>query len=219
MPIEWNQHSYDNVVIEKITEIKEPPPKSLSIPSKLKQFSVFLTRDFLSKLGNKQYLLINLLEAPLLAFTLAFIIRYIADPESGIYKFSLNEKYSCIYLYEYHRCTFYGLTVSAEEIYRDRKILKREAFLNLSRGSYLFSKVTILFFLSAIQTLSFVIIGNLILGIKGMYFEYWYVLFAVSCFANMLGLNISSGFNSCSYHIYTYSHFTYPSNDLKWSNF
>jgi hypothetical protein len=50
--------------------------------------------------------------------------------------------------------------------------------------------------LSAFQTLTFVLIGNLILSIKGMYLSYWLVLFSVSCFANVLGLNISSAFNS-----------------------
>ena len=91
---------------------------------------------------------------------------------------------------------FIGLTVSAEEIIRDRKILKRESFLNLSKGSYLTSKILILFFISAIQTLSFVLIGNYILEIKGMYLDFWMVLFSTSCFANMLGLNISASFNS-----------------------
>ncbi len=91
---------------------------------------------------------------------------------------------------------FVGLTVSAEEIFKDRKILKRESFLNLSRTSYLWSKIAILFSLSAIQTLMFVLLGNTILGINGMYFDYWLMLFSVSCFANMLGLNISASFNS-----------------------
>src|SRR5690606_23169385 len=91
---------------------------------------------------------------------------------------------------------FIGLTVSAEEIIRDRKIRKRESFLNLSKGSYLWSKIMIMFSLSAIQTLSFIIVGNLVLGIKGMFIDYWLVLFTVSCFANTLGLNISSAFNS-----------------------
>ena len=91
---------------------------------------------------------------------------------------------------------FIGLTVSAEEIIRDRKILKRESFLNLSRGSYLFSKIFILFSISAVQTLTFVLIGNYILEIKDMYFDYWLVLFTTSCCANILGLNISSAFNS-----------------------
>ncbi|MCK4991430.1 MAG: ABC transporter permease, partial [Bacteroidales bacterium] len=91
---------------------------------------------------------------------------------------------------------FIGLSVSAEEIFRDRKILKREAFLNLSRSSYLFSKIAILFAISAIQTLCFVLIGNSFLGIKGLYLEYWALLLSVSFFANILGLNISSAFNS-----------------------
>jgi ABC transport system ATP-binding/permease protein len=91
---------------------------------------------------------------------------------------------------------FLGLTVSAEEIFRDRKILKREAFLNLSRTSYLFSKVSILFAISAIQTLSFVLIANTILGLKDMYFSYWLALFSTAAFANMLGLNVSASFNS-----------------------
>jgi hypothetical protein len=91
---------------------------------------------------------------------------------------------------------FMGLTVSAEEIIRDRKILKRESFLNLSWNSYLLSKIGILFLLSAIQTFLFVMIGNLILEVNGMTFSFWLVLFTVSCCANVLGLNISSAFNS-----------------------
>jgi hypothetical protein len=91
---------------------------------------------------------------------------------------------------------FMGLTVAAEEIIRDQKIRKREKFLNLSNGSYLFSKIGIMFIVSAIQTISFVLVGNTILEIQGMYFDYWLILFSTSCFANMLGLNISSAFNS-----------------------
>ncbi|HCW05764.1 MAG TPA: ABC transporter, partial [Cytophagales bacterium] len=91
---------------------------------------------------------------------------------------------------------FMGLTVSAEEIIRDRKILKRESFLNLSWNSYLFSKLNILFLLSAIQTLTFVVVGNLILEVHGITFSMWLVLFTTACFANVLGLNISSAFNS-----------------------
>jgi len=86
--------------------------------------------------------------------------------------------------------------VSAEEIIRDRKILKREKFLNLSRSSYLLSKIKVQFLISAIQTFSFIIIGNTIFGIKDMLFDYWLILFSVSCFSNLVGLNISSAFDS-----------------------
>jgi ABC-type transport system involved in multi-copper enzyme maturation permease subunit len=91
---------------------------------------------------------------------------------------------------------FLGLMVSAEEIVKDRKILKREKFLNLSRSSYLVSKIIILFTISAIQSFLFVMIANSILGIKGMYFMYWFAMFSTAACANMLGLNISATFNS-----------------------
>jgi hypothetical protein len=88
---------------------------------------------------------------------------------------------------------FIGLTVSAEEIFRDRKILEREKFLDLSRLSYLVSKINFLFALSAIQSLSFIIVANLILDVKGMLIQQWIILFSTACFGNMLGLNISAG--------------------------
>jgi hypothetical protein len=53
-----------------------------------------------------------------------------------------------------------------------------------------------MFAISAIQTFTFIIIGNSILGIDGMNMAYWLVLFSTACFANMLGLNISASFNS-----------------------
>ena len=63
---------------------------------------------------------------------------------------------------------FMGLTVSAEEIIKDRQLLKRESFLNLSRFSYINSKVAILFLISAIQTFTFIVIGNVNNMIKGL---------------------------------------------------
>ncbi|NJM14453.1 MAG: hypothetical protein HC896_02890 [Bacteroidales bacterium] len=50
--------------------------------------------------------------------------------------------------------------------------------------------------MAIIQTLSFVLIGNQILEIKGMWLRYFAILFTAACWANLIGLNISSGFNS-----------------------
>jgi len=59
--------------------------------------------------------------------------------------------------------------------------------------SYMISKINFLFTLSAIQSLSFVVVGNLILGVRGMLLQQWIILFSTACFGNMLGLNISAG--------------------------
>jgi len=133
---------------------------------------------------------------PILAFILAYVTRYIANPKSDIYIFKDNENIPIFIFMSIIVALFVGLTLSAEEIFRDQKILKRESFLNLSRLSYLFSKTLILLSLSAIQTILFVLIANSILGIKDMYFTYWLVLFSTAVFANLLGLNISATFNS-----------------------
>jgi hypothetical protein len=56
--------------------------------------------------------------------------------------------------------------------------------------------VCVLFGFSGIQTLTFTLIGNWVTEVEGLTFMYWMVLFSCSCFANLLGLNISSTFNS-----------------------
>jgi len=195
-PPKWEEYFKTNFEKEKVIIVSEAPPKSLNIPNWFKQLKIYSVRDYLSKISNKQYILLNLLESPLLAFIVAYIIRYIADPTSNIYIFRENENIPIYIFMSLIVALFLGLMVSGEEIFRDRKILKREAFLNLSKSSYLVSKICILFALSAIQTLAFVLIGNTILGIKDMYLSYWFALFTTAAFANMLGLNISASFNS-----------------------
>lgn len=194
-PAEWNNLFLQHFNLKRIEDINIIPPKSFQIPDKFKQLGIFIKRDILSKVSNLQYMLISLLEAPLMALFLTVIIRYLPDNKI-IYILRENENIPPYIFMSIVIALFVGLSVSAEEIFRDRKILKRERFLNLSRSSYLLSKIVILFSLSAVQMFIYVLVGNTILGIKGLTFEYWAVLFAVSCFANVLGLNISSSFNS-----------------------
>lgn len=195
-PDKWEENYQNNFFPEEIEPVKEDPPKTLNIPNWFSQFKIFGIRDFLSKIGNSQYVALNLLEAPVLAFILSYIIRYIEDPNSKIYIFRENENISIYIFMALIVALFLGFMVSAEEIFKDRKILKREKFLNLSRSSYLLSKIGILFIISAIQAFLFVLIGNGILGLKGMNLYYWLALFSTAAFANMLGLNISATFNS-----------------------
>lgn len=194
-PEQWYAHFQQKIKIEPIEETDIAPHKSLDIPNKIKQLAIFTVRDFKAKLSNKQYLIINLLEAPVLAILLAFIVRYMPE-DTSTYHFKDNLNIPVFFFMSVIVSLFMGLTVSAEEIIKDRKILKRESFLNLSRLSYLISKLLILFGISAFQTMTYIFIGGVILGIKGMFFPFWIVLFSVSCMANVLGLNVSSAFKS-----------------------
>ncbi|MCU0408090.1 MAG: ATP-binding cassette domain-containing protein, partial [Bacteroidales bacterium] len=169
---------------------REVPESNFRIPGKLDQIRTFIERNLMRKFSDHQYMMINLLEAPLLAFILGYISKY---SMSGVYTFGDNKNYPVFIFMSIIVALFLGLTVSAEEIFRDRKILEREKFLNLSRLSYLLSKINFLFTLSAIQTLSFVVVANAILEVRGIPLGQWLVLFTTACFGNMLGLNISAG--------------------------
>lgn len=173
---------------------REPlPDNKYSIPGLAKQSAIFFMRDLLSRIADRQYMLVTLLGAPLLAILLAFFTRDVSGPA---YSFLENENLPAYMFMCVITAFFMGLILSAEEIVKDRKILKRESFLNLSWFSYINSKVMMMFIISALQTITFVIAGNLILGIKGMTLAYWIVLFSSSCLANLIGLNISSAFSS-----------------------
>jgi ABC transport system ATP-binding/permease protein len=195
-PSEWANAFSSNQPFAAVPEIKDPPHKNLERPTLFRQFIIYLSRDFKSKIANRQYLLLTLLEAPVLGFILSFIIRYIPDPNSEQYLFFENENIPIYIFMSLIVALFLGLTISAEEIFRDRKILKREHFLSLSRNSYLVSKVVILICISAIQVLLFLAIANPILELKGLFINYFLALFATAFCANMLGLNISASFNS-----------------------
>lgn len=193
-PAEWARRfsAFNKNTGQQPKEKLPLPPNSYSIPGKFTQTVVFFSRDILSKLVDRQYLVISLIGPPLLAILLAYFTKTPAEN----YTFYENENIPAYLFMCVITSMFFGLMGSSEEIVSDRKILKRESFLNLSWFSYLNSKVAIMFILSAVQTISFVIAGNLILEIRGMTLSFWLVLFTTSCFANMLGLNLSSAFRS-----------------------
>lgn len=191
-PVEW-YHRYRQKMEPSLSgrpEMKPLPASNFRIPEWLKQVKTFVKRNLVRKYADKQYMVINLIEPPLLAFILAYVSKYMDD---GIYLFSDNKSYPVFLFMSVVVALFLGLTVSAEEIFRDRKILEREKYLNISRSSYLLSKVTFLFGLSAVQTFMYVILSHWILQVEGMIWSHWLILFTTSCFGNMVGLNISAG--------------------------
>ena len=196
-PVDWSNLYKDERKEEKLERGTSIPEINFKTPNKFKQFIVFTKRDVLSKVADTQYLLITLLEAPILAFFLAFLIRYFDESATNPHYTLYDNSNLPVYIFmSVIVAIFMGLTVSAEEIIKDRKILKREAFLNLNWNSYLMSKVFVQFAISAIQAFTFVLVGNGITEVRGMMFQYWLVLFSCWAGANMLGLVISDSFKA-----------------------
>ena len=199
-PEKWYSHYIDKIVSGVVLKPEKIPVPSIKflVPGALQQFLIFFRRNLLSKLADRQFMSIALLVAPLLALILGFFSKYVSGFESDphLYLFSQNENLPAYLFMSVIVALFLGLIIAAEEIHRDRKIQERESFLNLSRTSYLLSKVSLLFILSGIQMLLFVVIGNLIMEVKGLSFSYWLILFSTACFANVSGLVISDGLKS-----------------------
>ena len=174
------------------------PRNNFKIPEKLEQFRIFLKRNVHAKLANTQYILISLLEAPLLGLILGYFSKFVKGTanDPGVYIFAENKNIPSFFFMSVIVALFIGLIVSAEEIIKDRKVLKREAFLNLSRGSYLNAKIATLFVLSAIQMFLYIFVAGQVLEINSMLFENWLILFSLAFSANLLGLNISTVMNS-----------------------
>lgn len=194
-PKKWYQYFKEKISPSPVHEEAEAPGSTFKIPNLIRQFIIFIQRDVLSKVADRQYLLVNLLEAPVLALILAYVIRFNNSSDGG-YIFRYNDNVPAYFLMSIIVALFIGLSVSAEEIIKDRKLRERERFLNLSENSYLLAKVTLLFTISAFQMISFVLIGGFILEIKEMTFHFWLILFSCAALANVIGLNLSSAFKS-----------------------
>lgn len=195
---QWYQYFKQRIKVPRVQHITEDLPVEQKIPNWIQQLKVFIERDILSKLSNTQYLAINLLAAPLLAFFIGFMVKYynVLGHENPRYTFYENQNIPVYFFMSVVVALFFGLIMSAEEIFRDKKIRKREQYLRLSNSSYLISKVFVMFVISAIQTIAFVVVGNVVLEIPFTELRYWLIMFSCSCFANMVGLNISASFNS-----------------------
>lgn len=198
-PEKWYQLFKENqqkkATTEAVDQAKLSIPKPLSKPRKIQQFFVYFQRDFTSKIYNFQYLLMILVEAPLLAFIMSFFLKYHIEIDGvSEYIYYYNENIPVFLFVSVLVALFLGMTVAAEEINKDKRSLKRERFLHLSWKSYLFSKISILAIISAIQSFLYIAIGSFILDIRGFWFEFWVVMFSTSVSANLIGLNISSAF-------------------------
>ena len=148
-PQEWHEMYLKNREEMEAPDVSDVPPSDQKKPGKLKQFFIFLRRNIKTKITNVQYLCITLLEAPILALICAYLTRYAPQ---GEYTVMNNKNLVSYFFMSVIVATFIGMSGSAEEIIKDRALLKRESFLNLSYGSYIWSKIVYMAGVALIQT-------------------------------------------------------------------
>ena len=192
-PQEWHELYLENRAELSEPVVKDVPHSDQKKPNAFKQFLIFLSRNIRTKITNVQYLCITLLEAPLLAVVCALLTRY-APPEG--YSVMDNKNLVSYFFMAIIVATFIGMSGSAEEIIKDRALLKRESFLNLSYGSYISSKIVYMAGVSLLQTLLFILIGNYIMGLHGLFLTWWLILFVTALLSSLMGLLLSQCLSS-----------------------
>src|SRR5438874_2627691 len=152
------------------------------------QFRTLMKRSFMSKLRNRANLLITIGVAPVLALLIATILRY---SERGEYDYASAYHIPTFLFLSLIVAMFLGLTNSADDIIRDRAVLQRERNLNVRLPYYVFSKFMSLGFFAVVQCVLFVLIGNYILEIRGMFWIDLGIVFMTAMGGVALGLVVS----------------------------
>ena len=153
------------------------------------QFRTLLRRSFISKLRNRANIWITMGAAPVLAFLIGTLLRY---SESGKYDFASAFHIPTYLFLGLLVAMFLSLTNSADDIIRDRVILQRERNLDVRLPYYIFSKMASLAVFAFVQCVLFILIGNYILGIRGMFWIHLGLMFMTAVGSVALGLLVSS---------------------------
>jgi hypothetical protein len=156
---------------------------------KLKQLRILLTRSFKTLFRNRSNLLISFIEAPLLGFLVAFILRYSKFEYYTLYN---NELLTSWMFLTVVVLLFLGMTNSVETIIQDRLILLRERMMNISNTFYVISKFVPLFFFSLIQSILYLGVSFFILEIRELFLEYLVISLVLSAVGIALGLFLSA---------------------------
>jgi len=154
------------------------------------QFRTLMKRAFISKMRIRGNLLTTIVEAPLLAALIGVVLRYSAD--GNMYDFASAYHIPTYLFLSLTVAMFLGLTNSCDDIIRDRIVLQRERNLNVRLPYYIFAKTGTLALFAALQCALFVLIGNAILEIRGMFWPHFWFNFITALGGLAVGLLISS---------------------------
>jgi ABC-type multidrug transport system ATPase subunit len=155
------------------------------------QFRTLWRRAFISKLRNGGNLVLTLAVPPGLAMLSGWAL-YFTDDASGAYNFASAFHIPTYIFIALLVALFLALMNSVDDIIRDRVVLHRERNLNVKLPYYITAKFSTLALFSAIQCALFVVVGNHILEIVGMFWPYWWFMFVTALSGIALGLLISA---------------------------
>ncbi|MGZ4982799.1 MAG: ABC transporter permease, partial [Chthoniobacterales bacterium] len=148
-----------------------------------------LKRAFISKLRNRGNLRITIGAAPLLAILIASLLRY---SDSGTYDFASAFHIPMYLFLGLLVAMFLSLTNSVDDVVADRAVLNRERNLNIRLPYYILSKMSSLAVFALIQCTLFVLIGNYMLEVRGMFWIHLGLMFMTAVGSLALGLVVSS---------------------------
>jgi ABC-type multidrug transport system ATPase subunit len=200
-PDYWRDKYESFRLIQEMRQVflKQETPTDLPLPSEKKEptrwrdewvrISTILRRAFVSKLRNRTNLWTTIFEAPVLAALIGFVLRY---AENASYDFASAFHIPTYLFLALVVAMFLGLTNSCDDIIRDRPILERERNLNIHLPYYVLSKFFTLSLFAVIQCVLFLLIGDAILEIRGMFWPYLWFMATTALAGVAGGLLISS---------------------------
>ncbi|MCS6809091.1 MAG: ATP-binding cassette domain-containing protein, partial [Bacteroidota bacterium] len=185
------RNSVKRLTVEDANRIPLPPPREYTFGDKWRQFVTLLSRNFKNKFRDRSNLLITFLEAPLLALTVALILRLLPNATTE-YNLFQNDNLRIYIFLATIISMFLAMTNSVDEIIKDAAILLRERMLNIRNTTYYASKFITLFVFCSVQNALFLAASFPILELRELYFEYLGFLTIVSFNGIAIGLFISA---------------------------
>jgi ABC-type multidrug transport system ATPase subunit len=200
-PDYWRDKYESFRLIQEMRQISltQDPPTVLPLPSDKKEptrwhdewvrVNTILKRAFVSKLRNQTNVWTTIFEAPVLGALIGFVLRYAENSE---YDFASAFHIPTYLFLALVVAMFLGLTNSCDDIIRDRTILERERNLNIHLPYYVLSKFFTLSLFAIVQCVLFLLIGDAILEIRGMFWPYLWFMGTTAVAGVAGGLLISS---------------------------
>ncbi len=192
--------------VKQVSLRQAPAPAPLPLPDAARkrnpirwrdewtQLRTLLRRAFISKLRNRGNLIVTVLVPPSLSLVIAWALYFKEKSDAGPpgYDFASGFHIPTYIFVALLVALFLALMNSVDDIIRDRVVLHRERNLDVRLPYYVLAKFLTLALFSAVQCALFVIVGNQVLEIRGMFWPYFFFMFITAASGTSLGLLISS---------------------------